>query len=71
MRVPTSIVNSHLFSAWIRPLEVDRYVMHVRNDLRRKVSQKRIQVVEVGVLISIIGTPMLAAWFRHFYRHLQ
>ena len=68
MGVPTSIVNFHFFSAGIRPLELD---MFVRNDLRRKVNQRRIQVVEIGVLISIIGFPMLGAWFRHFYRHLQ
>ena len=61
MGVPTSIVNSHFFSAGIRPLELDRYFMFIRNDLRRKVNQKRIQVVEIGVLISIIGFPMLGA----------
>ena len=50
-----------LFSAGIRPLELDRYFMFIRNDLRRKVNQRRIQVVEIGVLISIIGFPMLSA----------
>ena len=59
------------FSARIRPLELNRYFMFICNDLRRKVNQRRIQVVEIGVLISIIGFPMLDAWFRHFYRHLQ
>ena len=36
MGVPTSIVNSHFFSAGIRPLELDRYFIFVRNDLRQK-----------------------------------
>ena len=35
--------------------------MFVRNDLRRKVNQRRIQVVEIGLLILIIGFPMLGA----------
>ena len=61
MGVPISIVNSHFFSAGIRPLELDRYFMFVHNDLRRKVNHRRIQVVEIGVLISIIGFPMLGA----------
>ena len=50
-----------LFSAGIRPLELDRYFMSIRNDFRRKVNQRRIQVVDIGVLISIIGFPMLGA----------
>ena len=58
---PTSIVKSHFFSAGIRPLELDRYFLFVRNALRRKVNQRRIQVVEIWVLISIIGFPMLVA----------
>ena len=45
--------------------------MDVRNALRWKGNQRRIQVVEIRVLISIIGSPMFGAWFRHFYRHLQ
>ena len=49
------------FSAGIRPLELDRYFMFIRNDLRRKVNQRRIQVLEIGVLISIMGFPMLSA----------
>ena len=45
--------------------------MYVRNALRWKGNQRRIQVVEIRVLISIIGSPMFGAWFCHFYRHLQ
>ena len=68
MGVPTSIVNYHFLSAWnwINPLELGRYFMYVRNVLRRKVNQRRIQVVEIGVLISMISTPMLSVWFCTF-----
>ena len=71
MGVPTSIVNSHFFNAGIRLLELDRYFVFICNDLRRKVNQRRIQKVEIGVLISITGFSMLGACFRHFHRHLQ
>ena len=38
--------------------------MYNRNDLRRKIYQRWIQLVEIGVLISGMNIPILDAWFR-------
>ena len=38
--------------------------MYNRNDLRRKINQRWIQVVEIGVLILVMNPPILDVWFR-------
>ena len=38
--------------------------MYNRNDLRRKINQRWIQLVEIGVLILVMNPLILDVWFR-------
>ena len=38
--------------------------MYNRNDLRRKINQRWIQLVEIGVLILVMNPSILDVWFR-------
>ena len=38
--------------------------MYNRNELRRKINQRWIQLVEIGVLILVMNPPILDVWFR-------
>ena len=40
------------------------WFMYNRNDLRRKINQRWIQLVEIGVLILVMNPPILDVWFR-------
>ena len=45
--------------------------MYNRNDLRRKINQRWIQLVEIGVLILVMNPPILDVWFRLLQERIE